>query len=49
MGSTLPVVAQTDVAPPAGYYPATDGNLAVSVTDSNGNPVVGASVMVTSP
>lgn len=49
MGSTHPVVNQTDVAPPAGYYSDSLGNLAVNVVDSNGAPVVGASVTVTGP
>jgi hypothetical protein len=49
MGSTHPVVAQTDVAPPAGYYSDALGNLAVDVVDSNGAPVVGASVTITGP
>jgi hypothetical protein len=49
MGSTHPVVAQTDIAPPAGYYSNSMGNLAVDVVDSNGAPVVGASVTVTGP
>jgi Tfp pilus assembly protein PilV len=49
MGSTHPIVAQTDVAPPAGYYSNSLGNLAVDVVDSNGAPVVGASVTITGP
>jgi hypothetical protein len=47
MGSAHPVVAQTDVAPPAGYYSDSLGNLAVDVVDSNNAPVVGASVAIT--
>ena len=47
MGSTLPIVAQTDIAPPAGYYSSSLGDLAVRVIDSNQAPVVGASVTVT--
>ena len=49
MGSTHPVVAQTDVAPPAGYYSSSLANLAVNVVDSNNAPVVGASVTITGP
>jgi hypothetical protein len=49
MGSSLPIVAQTDVAPPAGYYSSALGNLAVDVVDSNNAPVVGASVTITGP
>ena len=49
MGSTLPIVAQTDVAPPAGYYSSALGDLAISVTDSNNAPVAGASVTITGP
>ena len=49
MGSTHPIVAQTDVAPPAGYYSNSLGNLAVDVVDSNGAPVVGAAVTITGP
>jgi hypothetical protein len=42
-------VAQTDIAPPAGYYSSSLGDLAVHVIDSNEAPVVGASVTVTGP
>ncbi len=49
MGSTHPIVAQTDVAPPAGYYSNSLGNLAVDVVDSNHAPVVGAAVTITGP
>jgi hypothetical protein len=49
MGSTFPIVAQTDIAPPAGYYSSSLGNLAVKVQDSNLAAVVGASVTITGP
>ena len=49
MGSTHPILAQTDVAPPAGYYSDSLGNLAVDVVDSNGAPVVGAAVTIAGP
>jgi hypothetical protein len=47
MGSTHPVVSQTDIAAPASFFASTEGNLAISVTDSQNNPVVGASVTLT--
>jgi hypothetical protein len=48
MGTTNPVVSQTDIAAPAGYYTTgTYGNLAVTVDDSLNNPVVGATVTIT--
>ncbi|MGC8626853.1 MAG: hypothetical protein ACP5VR_04720 [Acidimicrobiales bacterium] len=47
MGTTQPVVSQTDIAAPPSYYAGNFGNLAVSVTDSNNQPVVGAEVTMT--
>jgi len=44
MGTTQPVVSQTDIAAPPSYYSGSFGNLAVSVTDSNNQPVTGAQV-----
>jgi hypothetical protein len=49
MSSTFPIVAQTDIAPPAGYYSSSLGNLAIKVEDSNLAAVVGASVTITGP
>jgi hypothetical protein len=48
MGTTKPVVSQTDISAPASYYSTgTLGNLAVTVEDSQNNPVAGATVTIT--
>jgi hypothetical protein len=49
MRTTHPVVTQTDIAPPKSYYTTSKGNFAVSVADSEGNPVVGATVTFAVP
>lgn len=44
MGSTLPVISETDIAVPPSYQPSSLGSLAVSVQDTDGDGVTDATV-----